>query len=300
MRRLAPIFILVLLAGCEKNTGNEPLPPFEGARPVTASNSKWISKVLEYSPAPGQFVNDPTWGTWDAAQGLVGSAAGGLSLGGFGGYVIFTFDHTVLNGEGFDFVIHGNAFSGSSEPGVVMVSFDDNGNGLADDVWYELAGSRQSAVKGYSVTYTRPSQLSTAEAVSWSDSNHTDGAMPVVAPHGQSYWPLWASERESVTFSGTRLTGLAVQSGAFWNTLAAERGYADNYSDDYAQQVGSDADTRNSNKFDISDAVDADGAPVVLEGIDFIKVYTACNENLGLLAEMSTEVCGAISLTAGR
>ena len=34
---------------------------------------------------------------------------------------------------------------GSSEPGIVLVSKDTNGNGLADDEWYELAGSEYNS-----------------------------------------------------------------------------------------------------------------------------------------------------------
>jgi hypothetical protein len=77
-----------------------------------------------------------------------------VSLGGYGGYIIFGFDHMVENHAGkMDFHILGNASysntsnpdasrkGGSCESGVVMVSYDANGNGLPDDEWYELAGS---------------------------------------------------------------------------------------------------------------------------------------------------------------
>ena len=56
-----------------------------------------------------------------------------ISLGGYGGYVTFGFDHTVINIPGEkDFRIWGNAFyellnpdqrGGSAEPGIVMVSY---------------------------------------------------------------------------------------------------------------------------------------------------------------------------------
>ena len=73
-----------------------------------------------------------------------------MSLGGFGGYVVVGFDQPVVNDPrnpyGVDFTISGNAFEAAakgywSEPGAVMVMRDDNGNGLPDDTWYELAGS---------------------------------------------------------------------------------------------------------------------------------------------------------------
>lgn len=60
-----------------------------------------------------------------------------ISLGGFGGYVVVGFDHTIANVVGKrDFRVLGNAFysadnpdinapeGGSCEPGVVMVAYD--------------------------------------------------------------------------------------------------------------------------------------------------------------------------------
>lgn len=72
-----------------------------------------------------------------------------VSLGGFGGYIVVGFDHTIENKSGLcDFRVLGNAFYangasdyGSSEPGVIQVCYDANGNGLPDDGWYEIAGS---------------------------------------------------------------------------------------------------------------------------------------------------------------
>ena len=84
----------------------------------------------------------------------------------------------------------------------------------------------------------------------------------------------------------------------YWYNAAARRGYADNYSDDYETIVNLDEDTKKSNKFDISNAVDAQGRSVSLPAVDFIKVYTCVNQGAGWLGEGSTEVCGAISLSA--
>ena len=64
-----------------------------------------------------------------------------VSLGSFGGYVTFGFDHPVVNVPGeYDLQICGNAFKsdslavsgGSSEPGVVMVGIDKDGDGVPD------------------------------------------------------------------------------------------------------------------------------------------------------------------------
>ena len=126
--------------------------------------SRYITEVYEYRPAPGQFVNImPLYEEGDteedmcrkARESISGTNDIMISLGGYGGYVTFGFDHTVVNVPGQkDFKILGNAFyadanpnpsapdsGGSCEPGIVMVSIDQNNNGLPDDEWYELKGS---------------------------------------------------------------------------------------------------------------------------------------------------------------
>ncbi len=122
--------------------------------------SKYIAKVLEFRPAVGQFMNEiPEYTPGNTAanmlqkanESLVGGNSTMISLGGYGGYVVFGFDHTIPNLNGRDFKILGNAFfgndasdprSGSCEPGIIMVAYDRNKNGKPDnDEWYEIAGS---------------------------------------------------------------------------------------------------------------------------------------------------------------
>ena len=113
--------------------------------------SQYIYKVLDYSPAPGQFVNtSPAYEKGDDAAKMAQKCTDMLAnnkrdlitLGAFGGSVTFHFDHSVANIAGKkDFAIEGNAFQNNSEPGIVMVSKDVNRNGIADDPWYELRGS---------------------------------------------------------------------------------------------------------------------------------------------------------------
>ena len=47
---------------------------------------------------------------------------------------------------------------------------------------------------------------------------------------------------------------------------------------------------RNRSEFKIDWAVDADGNKVVLDEIDFVKIYTAINQNAGPMGEISTEM----------
>ena len=120
--------------------------------------SPYISTVYEYCPAPGQFVNAmPEYREGDTAETMRQKAEGGhrrkdagsgVSLGAYGGYITFGFDHTVVNVPGeYDIRIDGNSFNsaahpgvdgGSSEPGIIMVMFDENQNGKPDDKWYEI------------------------------------------------------------------------------------------------------------------------------------------------------------------
>ncbi len=142
-------------------------------------NHPWLTRVFEYRPAPGQFINtlpvarigEPVDSVLARCQknicGRVDTvsytfhgqvitsvdtvwAESMISLGGYGGYVIVGFDHPVVNMHTWDFDIQGNAFysdqmvsGGSCEPGIVMVGVDMDGDGVPSDgdKWYELAGS---------------------------------------------------------------------------------------------------------------------------------------------------------------
>ena len=118
------------------------------------AQSPYISRVWEYCPAPGQFVNSmPEYEQGDdandmrmkAEEAIADNNQGMISLGGWGGYVVFGFDHMIINvPNAKDLLVLGNAFEGAAEPGIVMVSYDANGNGKPDDEWYELAGSEYS------------------------------------------------------------------------------------------------------------------------------------------------------------
>ena len=248
--------------------------------------SPYISRVYEYLPAVGQFVNVlPKYEEGDDAesmcrkceQAIANNAGGMICLGGWGGYVTFGFDHSVENREGYDIRILGNAFLmsgneayGSSEPGIVMVSRDDNKNGLPDDKWYELKGSMYddpTTLHNVSKTYTRESDT-------------------IRNPfHLQPYYPQWI-EAESITFTGARLAPLTEKISGQSVQRILDFGYVDN-------KPNTDID---GTSFDISWAVDADGKSISLPCIDFVRIYTAVDENNGATGELSTELTGAIDL----
>jgi hypothetical protein len=277
--------------------------PQGGYRPKGLDSKAECNRVFEYTPAPGQFINEDKSGfagenTPEAAAAYAlkrMAAEKYVSLGGFGGYIVVGFDHSIENYGDYDFAIKGNSFEGSSEPGVVWVMQDTNGNALPDDTWYELRGSEtgeEGTLQGYSVTYYRPA--SEGEAVRWEDSLGQQGEISRIPSHKQAYYyPEWITT-ESYTLSGTRLAARnydASGNGTYWKNPAYDWGYADNASDiDRLTEDDNASAAAVPNHFRISDAIDSAGKSVDLDWIDFVKVQTAVNAQSGWLGELSTEV----------
>ena len=282
----------------------------EGAyrREANASSQADWERVLEYTPAPGQFINELKTGGFDGTQTTPEAAIAyaeermrdenWVSLGGFGGYIVVSFDHSIANSGDYDIAILGNSFSGSSEPGVVWVMQDENGNGLPDDTWYELAGSetgKATTIQNYEVTYYRP--LGAMMPVQWTDNLGNYGEVDYLAQfHRQDYYyPLWIEE-DSYTLTGTCLEPRnydASGNGSYWVNDKYDWGYVDNYSpiDRLTEEDNAEGGV-NVNHFKISNAIDCDGEPIELDYIDFVKVQVGVNAKSGWLGELSTEVCG--------
>jgi hypothetical protein len=258
--------------------------------------------VYDYTPAPGQFIGDkytattPTEASTVALQRMQKSQY--VSLGGFGGYIVVGFDHSITNGEGYDFAVGGNSFNSSSEPGIVWVMQDENGDGKPNDTWYELAGSetgKSTTIRNYAVTYYRPS--GTGMSVQWVDSMGNSGVIAYLPTYHKQdyYYPEWITA-DSYTLRGTRLEARNYDkygNGAMWIQPPYDWGYADNYSsvDRLAEGEGSES-TAMPNGFDISNAINHRGEKIALGFVDFVKVQTACNTSSGWLGENSTEVFG--------
>ncbi len=282
----------------------------EGAfyRPLSgASNAKW-NKVFDYTPAPGQFINELKTGGFDGTQTTMEAAIAyaeermndenWVSLGGFGGYIVVGFDHSIDNSGDYDISILGNSFSGSSEPGVVWVMQDENGNGLPDDTWYELAGSetgKATTIQNYEVTYYRP--LGAMMPVQWTDNLGNYGEVDYLKQfHRQDYYyPLWIEE-DSYTLRGTCLEARnydASGNGSYWVNKEYDWGYTDNYSpiDRLTDEDNAEGEV-NSNHFKIANAIDFECEPIDLDYVDFVKVQCAVQAKSGWLGELSTEVCG--------
>ena len=272
-------------------------------RERTATSASVFSRVVEYLPAPGQFIGDMKTGGFTGEELTAEDARiyaenrlhqnNWVSLGAFGGSIVVVFDHSIANNDDYDFAIKGNSFDGSSEPGIVWVMQDENGNGLADDTWYELKGSetgKGSTYQDYEVTYYRP--ISSGMPVAWSDNKGGSGTIDYLSSfHNQpSYYPTWIGA-DSYTLRGTRLEARNYDksgNGSMWVQPAYDWGYADNYS----ERDCVDAE----NSFDISNAIDILGKPIELEYIDFVKVQSAVQSKSGWLGELSTEVCNFVEI----
>ena len=260
----------------------------------------FANRVLEYYPAPGQYMNTTTMAYKEgfSYEEILDYATERIqnkfliSLGAFGGYITLGFPQSITNvADKYDFKVYGNAsynmygtasglLGGSSEPGIVWVSKDDNGNGLPDDEWYELAGSEYGTaneVRNYEITYYRPASLDTD--IKWKDNQGNEGYVYRNTFHTQSsYYPLWIND-ETMVFRGTRLKDNAINENGMWVGYCYDWGYADNH-----------PNSTEMTKFKIDWAVDSDGKSMKLDYIDFVRITTAINQIAGNMGEISTEV----------
>lgn len=275
-----------------------------------------VSKIFEYMPAPGHQVNGYTvvgdfihdGATMEEACDSVMSHFKHqfmVSLGAQGGYLVAGFDHNVLNSNGdYDLAIKGNPYSYQSEPGIVWVMKDENGNGLPDDTWYELAGSEygtENETLDYAITYYKPTEP--FADIRWTDNQGGEGIVPYMKSWNahESYWQDWVPAEMTPeglcrTYYGSRLKDTHTYTNGYTMEPPFDWGYADNDGKDYFKndnfyKKGAMA------YFKISNAVTKEGKPANLDYINFVKVQTGqtgCSPNLG---EISTEVHGIWSLT---
>ena len=281
-------------------------------RPASGASSATWDRVYEYTPAPGQFINELVSGGFTGTETTPEAAVAyaeermrkntWVSLGGWGGYIVVGFDHSIDNSSsgykgGYNFSITGNAFKGSSEPGIVYVMQDTNGNTLPDDEWYELKGSefgKEETVQDYAVTYYRPTY--SGADVQWKDNQGVKGKIDYLKQyHDQpSYYPAWIGT-DSYTLYGPCLKSRTYDqsgNGSYWVNGEYDWGYADNFGNDRLSEDDNAAAGAMKVYFKISNAVDKNGQPADLKYIDFIRVQTGVNAKAGWLGENSTEVFG--------
>ena len=277
-------------------------------------------EVVEYHPAPGQFVNilpegDASASHEEMCRRCEEQMEDGnmVHLGAYGGYMTVKFDHPVQNKRGSDFRIVGNGLynidyplGGTFEPGIVYV-------GVGDDVktckWYELAGSAYYTreVHDFSITYRKPTAESGEHqqlhstydnyigwSCKWTDGNGTQrdstGYHMKLDYHQQNYWPQWENKDE-LTFHGGRLPNNAKDEsgkGSLWILYR--------YAEDAYGYADASLATDPYSTFDLDWAVDDNGNAVSLDHCDFIRVMTGVFQHCGWIGETSTEVASFTDL----
>lgn len=257
--------------------------------------------VVDYLCIGSQYTNGSSYGV-NPESTLAGSTK---SLGNFGGYITYYYKNAITddpnNKYGIDFYVYGNAFeSGGSaaEPGQVYVSADGEN-------WYALAGSEHyedTAIWDYTITYTKGDDGKSY----WTDNQGNTMANAAKAwPNRSTYYfnDVWA--QDSYRFTGIVLKsqedGTIMGSGTTASfAAAASFGYVDYYQNgtiraDVNPYV---AEPDKANGFDLAWAVDAQGNPVQLGAIHYIRVATASNIWAGGYYEKSTEVSYVVRTTA--
>lgn len=302
---------------------------------VTAAmaQSPFATTVIDYDPAPGQFVqdflfNDPVWALGAPVAG--GTSDGNedsiVTLGGFGGSLTLGFDHRVmddpLNPLGMDFIVFGNAFWIAGDPerhfaecATIEISRDDNGNGLPDDVWFLIPGSHVV------------DPVMQFESQTWDDDTG-DAMFPppfeTWIPLGRSgMWTTSGYALPNATFAPPSQvvinpTGDGVNEGIYGYaeytpTLLLGDLDADDVVDDPSITeaafytvpddpfvVGITPGSGGGDAFDIAWAIDqTTGVPGNLDGFDFIRITTAVNADQGILGEVSAEIDAVADVAPG-
>ncbi len=302
------------------------------------SQSPYIAQVFDYLPAPGQFVNElPKYTEGDTqeemnekvARQLVGEDANMITLGGWGGYVVLGFDHTVINlPDKRDFRIYGNAFGasanprpnapfgGSCEPALVMVAYDKNKNGKPDDdEWYEIKGSGnftaesepwyQAAVENgndvrtfrdYEMTYYKPETEEPDQSGVVDDPKLYATINKYIRwtdNQGQEGYKIKNIYHTQTYYPAWIKENKVTYKGVRLSNNSIDESKQGSYYVLYAFQYGYVDNYPNSHDnsgIDIDWAIDKDGNKVDLPGIDFVKVYNGIDQENGWLGEASTEV----------
>ncbi|MEF9923126.1 MAG: PKD domain-containing protein [Muribaculaceae bacterium] len=309
------IAIVMVACGDEPSKGSEEKPGEGG----TEENPKFQAvKVLEYNPAPGQFVNElPEYEVGNTNADMLHKVELSLNnntlitLGSLGGSITMKLVKPIKNAIGkYDFRIVGNSFygvgstdenkKGSAEPGIIYVMQDVNGNGKADDSWYEIRGSVSFDKTSITqITYLRPTMeevgtitdgyITNPQYIKWNTTSPSEtGFLMKITEHEQSYYPAWLTNKEnSITMNNVR----RLPNNGFYNAdigqyqlSCFDYGYADNHPNNV-----------DGSKIKIDWAVDANGNSVTLSQIDFIKVVSSLLQFNGLLGESSTEIAGVES-----
>jgi len=295
----------------------------------------FADSVVEYRPAPGQFINSALFN--DPARALGAPVGSGtatpsnakvVSLGGFGGSITVGFSARVMddpcNPFGMDAVVFSNALWQSGDPNrrwaeaaVIEVCRDSNGNGVPDDGWFVIRGSHLGAVPG-----------DRQEAQAWDNNAGTPTPPGNVGWYpSAAFYPGFPAMYATETYRlpGLFETSVLVNPKGAMATHEGAWGYAelsptlllgDLNGDNIVDEAGADPaefytapdnplavgvtpGSGGGDAFDIAWAVEpVSGAPAGLDGFDFVRLSTGVNFIAGVLGELSAEIGGVADVRA--
>lgn len=246
-----------------------------------AQDAPWASAVIAYAPASGA-------GAFTQPANALGPPMGGgatvpnngsiVSLGAAGGSITLAFAAPVtddpLNPFGLDCIVFSNSmWAGGNpqikwqEPAYIEISEDVNGNGLADDPWYLIPGSR--GLSYGNTVIQEPAGLDNSQdpfllAGNITNPNLLDG--------------LPGNDHEEYNWGYAEMTPTA-------------QPYLDNYlRPDDPFTVGLTPRSGGGDAFDIAWAVDANGHPANLTQFHFIRITTLVDRSMFALGVASAEI----------
>ena len=244
----------------------------------------WVESVIDYSPVnPPSGFTDPSRIVGPPGRGgaVEPDNSGVVSLGAQGGSITVRFNPPIENHPdnpmGLDFIVYSNAFfvGGNpqrrfQEPAIIEVSEDVNDNGIADDPWYLIPGSR-----GFSPT---PFPLRTEPAGTTNDPPNDPTLMA-------------GSIRNPNSFDGNPATDAFEYNWGYADMTPTAVEYLDNrMRPDDPFTVGIAPGSGGGDAFDISWAVDANGQPANLQRIHFIRITNFIHRPLGVFGPSSPEI----------
>ncbi len=288
-----------------------------------AASAQVGQSVVEYLPAPGQFVNNAAFNDPTRALGL--PVGGGVvapdntklvTLGGFGGTITLRMSGPVINRaaslsnpRGADFIVFGNASFVSGNPArrfaeaAVIEVAQDRGDGQPG-TWYVIAGSSLAAGSAmsktgvvYDASLLNPSRVPAGRSGTWSVWAYllptNFGGVPVTfAALSASSELIWGYADCTPTLVLGDLDGDGVSDA----TIDAARFYG---TPDDAMMPGISPGSGGGDAISLEWAVDpVTGLPPTggLASIDFVRITNAVQANAGVFGEISTEVGGVVSV----
>ena len=161
------------------------------------------------------------------------------------------------------------------------------------------------------MTYTNPdTTFKSAVDIPWTDSTGASGTVKANTYHSQAYYPDPLNYGEtnkgtgenktytdgSMTVSGTRVSNSAALNFGYGDTHANAAGNDNTAVNPYRENPNYNT---NGDGMDISWAVDADGNPLQLDSIKYVKIYTAQSKDNGSMGEVSSEISGVLRVKSG-